>query len=135
MTTHTTILAWKIPWAEEPGRLQSMGSQESDMTQQLNRQPCYIATAVRLEASAPCFSTLRPRLMEQITFSNTASCHDQQKEDFERSCINSQMFQPKRDLLKIHQPELVTWFFSTTCFTKPTPALRRKKGNYICDRW
>ena len=28
----STILAWKIPWTEEPGRLQSMGSQESDMT-------------------------------------------------------------------------------------------------------
>ena len=25
--THLTILAWKIPWMEEPGRLQSMGSQ------------------------------------------------------------------------------------------------------------
>ena len=24
MTTHTTILAWEIPWTEEPGRLQSM---------------------------------------------------------------------------------------------------------------
>ena len=27
MTTHASILAWKIPWTEEPGRLQSMGSQ------------------------------------------------------------------------------------------------------------
>ena len=26
MTTHSSTLAWKIPWAEEPGRLQSMGS-------------------------------------------------------------------------------------------------------------
>ena len=26
MTTHSSILAWKIPWTEEPGRLQSMGS-------------------------------------------------------------------------------------------------------------
>jgi len=25
MTTHSNILAWKIPWMEEPGRLQSMG--------------------------------------------------------------------------------------------------------------
>ena len=25
MPTHSTILAWKIPWMEEPGRLQSMG--------------------------------------------------------------------------------------------------------------
>ena len=26
MATHSSILAWKIPWLEEPGRLQSMGS-------------------------------------------------------------------------------------------------------------
>ena len=30
--THSSIIAWEIPWTEEPGRLQSMGSQESDMT-------------------------------------------------------------------------------------------------------
>ena len=33
---HSSILAWSIPWAEEPGGLQSMGSQESDTTEQLN---------------------------------------------------------------------------------------------------
>ena len=27
MATHSRILAWKTPWMEEPGRLQSMGSQ------------------------------------------------------------------------------------------------------------
>ena len=36
MATHPNILAWRIPWTEEPGRLQSMGSQELDTTQQLN---------------------------------------------------------------------------------------------------
>ena len=30
--THSSILAWRIPWTEEPGRLQSMGSQESNTT-------------------------------------------------------------------------------------------------------
>ena len=32
MATHSSILAWKIAWTEEPGRLQSMGSQESDVS-------------------------------------------------------------------------------------------------------
>ena len=33
MATHFSILAWEIPWMEEPGGLQSMGSQkESDMS-------------------------------------------------------------------------------------------------------
>ena len=27
MTTHSGVLAWRIPWTEEPGGLQSMGSQ------------------------------------------------------------------------------------------------------------
>ena len=27
MATHSTTLSWRIPWREEPGRLQSMGSQ------------------------------------------------------------------------------------------------------------
>ena len=30
MATHSSILAWEIPWTEEPGGLQSVGSQESD---------------------------------------------------------------------------------------------------------
>ena len=29
MATHSRILAWEIPWTEEPGRLQSMGSPKS----------------------------------------------------------------------------------------------------------
>ena len=27
MTTHSSILSWRIPWTKDPGRLQSMGSQ------------------------------------------------------------------------------------------------------------
>ena len=30
MATHSSIFAWKIPWREEPGRLQSKEEQESD---------------------------------------------------------------------------------------------------------
>ena len=33
MATHSSTLAWKIPWREEPGRLQSMGSEESNTTE------------------------------------------------------------------------------------------------------
>ena len=33
MATHSSILAWRSPWTEEPGGLQSMGSQESDTTE------------------------------------------------------------------------------------------------------
>ena len=35
MSIHYSILAWRIPWTEEPGGLQSMGRKESDLTEQL----------------------------------------------------------------------------------------------------
>ena len=37
--THSSILAWEIPWTEEPGRLQSTGfSKEPDTTERLNNE-------------------------------------------------------------------------------------------------
>ena len=36
MATHSSLLAWRIPWTEEPDGLQSMGSQELDTTERLN---------------------------------------------------------------------------------------------------
>ena len=36
MAPHSSTFAWKIPWMEEPGRLQSMGSLESDTTEWLH---------------------------------------------------------------------------------------------------
>ena len=43
MATHSRILAWKIPWMEQPGVLQSMGSQRvgHDFTFTLNIMPIY----------------------------------------------------------------------------------------------
>ena len=38
MATHFSILAWKIPWTEEPGGLQSWGHKESDTTEQLTHK-------------------------------------------------------------------------------------------------
>ena len=35
MATHSSILAWRVPWTEEPGRLQLQGHKESDTTEQL----------------------------------------------------------------------------------------------------
>ena len=36
MASHSSTLTWKIPWMEEPGRLQSMRSLESDTTERLH---------------------------------------------------------------------------------------------------
>ena len=37
MAIHSNILAWRIPWIEEPGSLQSRGWQESDMTEETTK--------------------------------------------------------------------------------------------------
>ena len=36
MAAHSSILAWKIPWTVEPGRLPSLGRKESDTTERLH---------------------------------------------------------------------------------------------------
>ena len=36
MATHSSTVAWKIPWTEEPGRLQSWDHKESDTTERLD---------------------------------------------------------------------------------------------------
>ena len=55
MATHSSILAWRIPWTEEPGKLQSIGSQESDKSSQLKREN------VRLNPPSPCPQQQRRR--------------------------------------------------------------------------
>ena len=40
MATHSSILAWRIPWTEEPGAYSPWGHKESDTTEQLT-QGCY----------------------------------------------------------------------------------------------
>ena len=40
MATHSSFLAWRIPWTKEPGRLQSMALQQSDTTERLNKSTC-----------------------------------------------------------------------------------------------
>ena len=41
MATHSSILVWEIPWTEEPGGPQSMGLQESDMTERRDKFPTF----------------------------------------------------------------------------------------------
>ena len=42
MAAHSSTLAWRIPWTEEPGRLQPWGHKESDTTEWL-KQLCVVA--------------------------------------------------------------------------------------------
>ena len=52
MATHSSTLAWKIPWTEEPNQLQSMGLKVSDTTKQLSS----IQSLNRVQLSATPFT-------------------------------------------------------------------------------
>ena len=51
MAIHSSILAGRIPWTEEPGRLQSMGHKELDMTKQLSLSLYFLDLGVRESGS------------------------------------------------------------------------------------
>ena len=51
MTTHSSILAWEIPWTEEPNGLQSVGSQK-------NRTRLRVSTSHTVLYRGPCLSAL-----------------------------------------------------------------------------
>ena len=48
MATHSSILAWRIPWTEKPDSIQLMGSQESNMT--VTEHACMSIGCCQLEA-------------------------------------------------------------------------------------
>ena len=45
VATHSSLLAWRIPWTKEPGGLQSMGSQR-DMTEQLSFSQYFVLSRI-----------------------------------------------------------------------------------------
>ena len=55
MATHSSILAWKIPWTEDPGGIQSTGSQ-GDMNE--GTEHTHTHTHTRKETGPPLLSTL-----------------------------------------------------------------------------
>ena len=44
MATHSSILAWEIPWTEDPGGLQSLGHKELGMIERLNNNDVFQCT-------------------------------------------------------------------------------------------
>ena len=58
--TLSSILAWKIPWTEKPGRLQFIGSQELDMTQR------YLSFSTLLEESGNLDINLNPLFLKYL---------------------------------------------------------------------
>ena len=54
MATHSSILAWRIPWTEEPGGLQSRGSQSQTRLKQLDHvgEPLLLQHFLQLETTS-----------------------------------------------------------------------------------
>ena len=57
MAIHSSTLAWKIPWTEEPDRLQSMGCKESDTTERLH---FHLAMLALFQVLLSCAITFHP---------------------------------------------------------------------------
>ena len=61
MATHSSTLAWKISWTEEPGRLQSTGREESDTTERLHFHFSLSRTAEGNDNPLQCSCPENPR--------------------------------------------------------------------------
>ena len=61
MATHSSILAWWIPWTEEPGGLQSMGSQRVGHDLETKQQPAWdFPRLLRISLPAPSLRSEKP---------------------------------------------------------------------------
>ena len=67
MATHPSILAWRIPWTEEPGRLQSMRKWESDTTWDLMTKAPPNTIKVPTLGTAKCYLILKTWLSERLS--------------------------------------------------------------------
>ena len=61
MATHSSTLAWKIPWVEEPGGLQSMGLRRADMTERLHFHFSFSCIGEGSGNPLPCSCMENPR--------------------------------------------------------------------------
>ena len=78
MATHSSILAWKIPWTEEPGRLQSMGLQRPEHDLVTKQHNLIITSAVHGVAKSRTG-------LSNFTF--TFHCHALEKEMVAHSSV------------------------------------------------
>ena len=53
MTAHSSILAWKTPWTDESGRLQSMGCNKLDMTEHTCKHSNFVLISISTEYLSP----------------------------------------------------------------------------------
>ena len=64
MATHSSTFAWKIPWTEEPGRLQSMGLQELDTTEYIAQSSR--TTLLKVWSKGHLHASATPKMLTKI---------------------------------------------------------------------
>ena len=70
MATHSSILAWRIPWIEVPGGPKTMGHKESDVTEKLTLFSCYCWPLNHAGLGAPTFSRVEiPHVILELVLS------------------------------------------------------------------
>ena len=75
MATHSSVLAWRIPWTEEPGGLQSMGSQTvgHDVTLTFTRFGSYRISSCHILCSKISLRVCEENVLKK---KNCITCHD-----------------------------------------------------------
>ena len=66
MAIHSSTLAWKIPWTEEPGGLQSLGREESDATERLHFHRPFCNPLARSPPGSSVCGSLQARTLEWV---------------------------------------------------------------------
>ena len=85
MATHSSILAWRIPWAEEPGELQSMGSQSQTQLSDLSTHANSIDLSLNFEYGHRLAKQLSLRLLnEHRLWANESIIEQRQSEGLKR---------------------------------------------------
>ena len=121
MATHSSILAWRIPWTVEPGRLQPMVWQELDMTPQLNNN-IYDATLSSTLIFTTSISYINKTLSLERSFAAFKCCENIQKPMY-KACrwrflaFDILKFTTSYILTPLHIQRCIFWSTSAVCKT------------------
>ena len=119
MATHSSTLAWKIPWTEEPGRLQSVGSQRmgQDWVTSLSK---YLISNFMLVAYWNCIY-----LANTVLLSIMSNGLNVLSGKFKKSLINSKLYLVLGSLMKSHPARLCRTQYVNHRFVSRVPPISR----------
>ena len=88
MATHSSILAWRIPWMEELGMLQSWGCKKSDTTEQLHFHFTFMRNAGHEEGQAGI--KIAGRNINNLRYTDDITLMAESEEELERVLIENE---------------------------------------------